>query len=320
MIKQPIISVIMSSYNSEKYIGKAIESILSQTYKNFELIIIDDCSKDQTVEIIKDYCASDSRIKLITSKNNCGSAEARNKGIKISKGNYIAIMDSDDVATKDRLKIQLEFLKNNPDIFLLAGSWNYIDENGKILYSKVNNFSPEKIGKELPYKSMIHNPTVMFRNNHSTYYRAKFKYAQDRDLWLRLLSDGKCMRVIPDILLNYRVNPDSVSIQKSFAQKLFMEKAIDFYFQRLKNKKDNYKNFDPDKMIRNVSVLQSKSHTDMVLLKIFFRKFQLKEFRRSYRKYVVNYGLLKWSPGIIYYPVSYMPKKVIKKFIDVVGV
>src|SRR5688500_15226048 len=125
---KPAISVVMSAYNSDKYIAKAIESILNQTFKDFEFIIINDGSKDESLKIIKRYGKKDKRIVLIDNKKNLGLIKSLNKGLKIAKGKYIARMDSDDIAMPQRFKIQLDYLDKNRNIFLVGTSFEQIDK------------------------------------------------------------------------------------------------------------------------------------------------------------------------------------------------
>lgn len=129
--KIPLVSILMAAYNSEKYISEAIESVLAQTYQNWELIICDDCSKDLTLEIIKVYSNKDSRIKVIRNKENSGQATARNNAFRISKGDYIAIMDSDDRINNKKIESQLNYLLNNTSIgFVGCCSYMFNDTNG----------------------------------------------------------------------------------------------------------------------------------------------------------------------------------------------
>ena len=127
----PKISVIMPTYNSESFLRESIDSILNQTFKDFELIVIDDCSTDSSLKIIKEYKRKDNRIFFLKNDKNLGHNKTRNKGLKIAKGKYIAILDSDDISLEKRLEIQYAYLEKNPHIFLVGSSAIYIDENGK---------------------------------------------------------------------------------------------------------------------------------------------------------------------------------------------
>lgn len=161
---EPPISVIMPVYNAEKFLDESIESILNQTFKDFEFIIIDDGSTDNSLKIIRKYKKKDKRIKVLINKKNQGIAETRNKGLRIAKGKYIVTFDADDISLQKRLQIQYYFLERNQNIFLVGGSAIIIDENGRDfgVFKKFNN--PEKIRKKLLKSNPIINSSVMFRN------------------------------------------------------------------------------------------------------------------------------------------------------------
>ena len=128
-MKFPKISVIMAVYNSEKFLNESINSILNQTFKDFEFIIINDCSTDNSLKIIKEFIKKDNRIKLINNERNLGAAGTRNEGLKIAKGKYIAILDSDDISYTQRFVIQYNYLEDNPHITQLHGDYLLIHKN-----------------------------------------------------------------------------------------------------------------------------------------------------------------------------------------------
>jgi len=157
------VSVIMGVYNSEKYITKSIESIINQNFESLELIIINDGSTDDSVKIINSYKKCDKRIVFISNKKNEGPAIARNKGLKVARGKYIAILDSDDIALSNRLKIQKEFLDRKPEIFLVGSAAIIINDSGKIIKSSNPIVGANNVKKELKKKNCIYHPSIMFR-------------------------------------------------------------------------------------------------------------------------------------------------------------
>jgi glycosyltransferase involved in cell wall biosynthesis len=183
----PKVSIVMPAYNEEKRIGRAIDSILSQSFEDFELIIINDGSSDNTENIIKEYQKKDERIILI-SQENSGVAKALNVGINIAKGEYIARMDADDISDKERLKIQVKFLDENPRI-AMVGSWGYI----------VDEYKCRKLEVKLPCKyeaikrflirdnAFIHTSVMLRRSvlEEVGYYR-DIRAFEDYDLWIRI--------------------------------------------------------------------------------------------------------------------------------------
>jgi len=128
-VSEPLVSVNMVVFNGERFIGEAIQSILDQTYTHFELVIMDDGSTDNTNIIVNSF--SDPRIQFITSEKNNGIVHARNTALDISKGDYIAILDADDISLPARLEVEVSFLESNPEFGLVGGRAELIDENGE---------------------------------------------------------------------------------------------------------------------------------------------------------------------------------------------
>ena len=130
----PLISINMVVFNGSKFILEAIQSILNQSYVNFELIIVNDGSVDSTAAVINSF--SDSRIRVITLEKNTGVVNARNTALKASKGDYIAILDADDISFSNRLEVEVRFLESNPEFGLVGGRAEMIDENGEYIFNR----------------------------------------------------------------------------------------------------------------------------------------------------------------------------------------
>lgn len=295
----PIISVVMAVYNCGKYLEESIQSILNQTFRDFEFILIDDCSKDNSLEILKKYQIIDKRIILIINNTNLGPAVSRNKGIEIAKGKYIAILDADDIAIHNRLEIQYNILEKNKNIFVMGSGWFVIDESSKIIGKYQNITDSKHIRDKLPKEDCINNSTVMFRNDKATFYRGKFIYAQDYDLWLRLLTSGKVLSNLSEPLIKYRRNFHSITWTKRTKQKLFSNKCIEFYLQRLRSGKDEYDSFDPNEIL-NLDIENCMDKT--VLSMEIESSFKLNNFTRTRifcKKYFINYGY--YNNFLIYY-------------------
>lgn len=312
----PKISVVMAEYNTEKYLDECVISILNQTFRDLEFIIISDCSTDNSLKILRKYQKMDKRIILVNNKNNIGPAGSRNIGIKIARGKYIAIFDSDDIASEDRLRIQYDYLEKNKDIFLVGGAAIKIDEWGKetTLYKPI--IMEDKLKKAFLYSCPIHNPTVMFRNEKRWFYREKYRYAHDYDLFLNLLSKGKRMINIPDILIKYRYHSQSITLSKKGKQRLFMEKAREFHLQRVKYGKDKYDNFDPDEIL---NIEPSKSTNNLVLICEMEANFKLNNFKKTrkiLRRYFKYHGF--FNKYICYYFATFLGKGIVNKIRKVV--
>lgn len=216
----PLVSVVMAVYNGEEYLDKAIESILNQSYKNFEFIIINDGSNDHTQDILNKYQADDSRIVTI-SRENKGLVASLNEGIAKAKGTLIARMDADDIALPFRFDEQVEYLNQNSDVVCVGTSPIIIDEDGDeltVLSVPTNNNEIQSL--LLSGHCPIEHPSVMYRTESIKSvgcYRREFETAEDYDLWLRLGEIGKLANINKP-LLKYRYLSTSISAKNQTKQ------------------------------------------------------------------------------------------------------
>ena len=208
-----LISIITPSYKSERFIFKTIYSVLSQTYKNWEMIIIDDVSPDKSNKIIKEYIKQDSRIKLIKLEKNSGPAVARNRAIKEAKGRYIAFLDADDLWMTEKLEKQLAFMQEK-DCALSYTAYETMSEDGRKLNTTINP------PKELTYKELLKSNrigclTAMYDTEKlGKVYMPLIKKRQDYGLWLRILRGIDIAYGMDEVLATYRVMSNSVSSNK----------------------------------------------------------------------------------------------------------
>jgi glycosyltransferase involved in cell wall biosynthesis len=293
----------MSAYNVEKYVADAIESILNQTFKDFEFIILDDGSTDTTCAIAKSFQIEDERIVLIKNERNIGLTKSLNKGLSIARGKYIARMDADDIALPTRLSVQVNYLENNPGVFLIGAAANIVDQSAVVVDVNVPPTNPEHLLKK---RNCILHPTIMFQNLSHIYYREKLLYCEDYDLYLRLLSEKMKLRNLPDILLNYRVHDDSISRSKVTTQYLFSKKALEFYLERLKFGSDSYEALDISEVIQSPLTpdvlyyqLQSSLYTNNYV-----------QLRKQCIAYLQKFGLN--TPVLLHLLLSLLPKKLIR--------
>lgn len=242
----PKVSVIMCAYNGEEYIEESIDSILAQTLTDFEMIIVDDGSNDSTKKIIQKYQDMDKRVVFLSNNENMGICFTLNKGLDSAKGDFIAILDNDDIALPDRLQIQYDYLKSNPKTFLLGGSAILINETGAIIGKTKPILGKESVEKKLPNANCIYHPTVMYRKTNLR-YRNKLVPAMDYDFYLLALSQGLHLDNISSTLIKYRVRSGSVSKSKGGIMALVANQASIFYKERAKNSgKDSYDKFKPN--------------------------------------------------------------------------
>lgn len=309
------VSVVMSVYNNQHYLEKAIRSILNQTLSDFEFIIIDDYSTDNSKKILMKYAKNDKRIKVITNRENIGLTKSLNIGLKIARAKYVARMDSDDISLPRRLEDQYNYLENYKNIFLVGSGALIINNEGKI----VKKFKPivgvKKIKEGLFKKNVIYHPTIMFRNHKSCFYREKFIYAQDYDFYLNLISSGEHLNNIFRPLIKYRINNQGITWKEKSKQKLFANKARDFYHQRLSKEIDEYETFNPIEILN----LDANNSTNRIVLeseiKVSFKFNDFERVKKLSRKFFTHHGLI--NKISLYFIASLMGERIInflKKF------
>ena len=208
-----LVSIITPAYNAAAYIAETIESVLAQTYTNWEMLIVNDCSKDNTVEIVQSYAAKDKRIKLINLEQNSGAAAARNTAIQNANGRYIAFLDSDDLWKKEKLQKQIEFMKQNGYVFTFT-SYEHFKETKENIQNQV------QIPKSLNYNQALKGNqigclTVMLDRNQIANIHFITQKHEDYILWLNILKQGITAYGIQESLALYRTgNSKSVSGNK----------------------------------------------------------------------------------------------------------
>ena len=221
-----LVSIITPSYKSEKFISQTIDSVLSQTYENWEMLIVDDVSPDNSNKIIEEYAKKDNRIKLIKLENNSGPAVARNRAIEEANGRYIAFLDADDLWTPEKLEKQLTFMKEK-DCALTYSSYETMSEDGEVLSRVVN--PPAKLSyKDLLKSNHIGCLTAVYDTNKiGKVYVPLINKRQDYGLWLRILRKIDYAYGINEPLARYRIMSNSVSSNKlsllKYHYKLFTE-------------------------------------------------------------------------------------------------
>ena len=223
----PEISVVMSAYNADAHIDTSIQSILKQSFKDFEFLIINDGSTDQTLNKIKKFAKVDSRITLIN-QENAVLTKSLIKAIGLSNGRYIARMDADDISSTNRLSLQLSYLRKYPNVEMIGSSVIIIDPSGRQLSKKKLPRSDATIKKRLLYGNQFVHGSVIFSKD--VYFSAggydeNFLYSQDYDLWLRIAKISQCAN-LPDYLYYLRVHDHSISNKNSDSQLDFAVDAI----------------------------------------------------------------------------------------------
>ena len=213
MKNKPSISVVMPTYNAEIYIARAIESILNQTKKDFELIIVDDCSSDKTLSIAKRYVRDDKRIKIFSNKKNLKIAKTLNKAISYAKADIIARMDADDVSDVARLEMQYKVLERNPKVAVVGAYMTVINERGKEISKREYPTASNDLKKVIFRYNPFAHPVVMFRKKayqeFGGYVENIFP-VEDLDLWFKIGTKYE-FATIPKYLLKYTLYTTSSS-------------------------------------------------------------------------------------------------------------
>lgn len=206
---EPLVSVVLPVYNGSKYIRAALESVLKQTYKNIEVVVVDDGSVDNTVEIIRSY--TDPRIKLVVQPKNGGIVHTLNTGIDNASGEFTARMDADDICLPERFRKQVDFLLSHPEIAVVDTIVEFIDGEGNSMGRYNNNIVGEDdVRKAMLMDNCINHPSIMIRTAEFKKYRYRKIWYEDDDLWLRMLNDGKRIYKIAEPLLLYRIHQSSI--------------------------------------------------------------------------------------------------------------
>jgi len=221
----PAISVVLPVYNGEKFLYKAIQSILTQSFTDFELIIINDGSTDSTDTIIQSV--TDVRIIYVKNEVKKGLVYSLNKGIDLAKGKYIARMDADDICLPERFSRQRSFLETHEDIALVASTVIFINEKDQetgVWDLDRKAISSADIKKIMPFKNCIAHPSVMMRSGYAKAfgYRRRQRNIEDYDLWLRFLNRGYSIAKIEEPLLLYRMHSESITEKNLKSKNIFL--------------------------------------------------------------------------------------------------
>ena len=208
-----LVSIITPTYNCAKFIAKTIDSVLAQTYENWEMIIVDDRSEDNTKEIVEKYVQRDSRIKYHILEKNSGAAVARTTAMKIARGSYMAFLDSDDLWMPDKLELQIRWMEENGHVFSCT-AYEQIDEEdkptGKVIKTvKKTGYNRLLLDCPVGNSSVMYNVDVMGK-----FEVPDIRKRNDDALWLQMLKKEKYIWGMPDVLMKYRIRKNSISSNK----------------------------------------------------------------------------------------------------------
>ncbi len=221
----PLVSVVMASFNEDpEMIGKSISSILNQTYKNFELLIFDDSTKQGTKDKIDSF-TTDRRVKVFRFPERVGFVKSLNKGLEAARGKYIARMDGDDISLPIRFEKEVRFLEKYKDIAVVGGQINIMDETDNITSTRTYPLGGLKLYLFSCARNPLAHPTIMMRRalvDRGFRYDENLKMSEDLDFWLRLLNARYHIANLPDVVLNYRVQSNFTEKRSSVTQREYM--------------------------------------------------------------------------------------------------
>lgn len=294
-----MISVVMPVYNSEKFLSSAIESILNQSLYEFEFLIFNDASTDNSKEIINEYIKLDNRIKFYDSSINKGYSYWLNESLKYLNFNYLARMDADDISDKFRFEKQYNFLKKNQEYSVVGSFINIINETDRFIRKLKYPINDDEIKKDLKKFSTFAHPSTMintFYLNKVGGYRAIFEPAEDYDLWIRLSKISK-LKNIDEYLLSYRRHSSSVSLKRKEEQLLktfFIKKNYEYIYKD----KDLIKTFEINKITKKLcqKLFKDFNQNNEIVFGIIYSEYL--------NKNLINF-ILKLIPFILKNPLYF---------------
>ena len=214
MSSGPLVNVVMPVYNNEKYLREAVESILAQTFRDFELIVVNDGSTDGSITVLEEYRQRDRRVVIHNHSKNQGIVAALNRGIRMGRSKYIARMDADDISLPNRLEVQSQFLNSHPNIGLVGSGARLINSTGRVIGYQSVVTGPLNLQWNLLFNNPLIHPSVILRREvlekMSPYYSAEFIGAEDYDLWTRMALSTQ-FENINTPLIKYRLHPLSTT-------------------------------------------------------------------------------------------------------------
>lgn len=285
-MNKPLVTVLMSVYNGERFLKEAIESILTQTFTDFEFLIINDGSKDNSVKIIESY--DDPRIRLINNEKNLKLIASLNKGVSLSRGRYIARMDCDDISMPERLEKEVNFLENNHDYGLVGTWYTVIDGESKDQFNRSYPSSNDLIKLFLSLNCPLAHGSIMGRTElfkQNSYGSKEYPAVEDYELWLRMSRTTKIYN-IPEYLFKYRVYGESFSDSKT---QLMYNQTLELSKKSYKENVDMYKKLIREQILSDAYKQEKGEAIEYInqWLKSFVKRFlYVHEFGYALRLYI----------------------------------
>ncbi len=305
-----LVSVVITAYNSEKFLPEALDSVLNQTYQNFEMILVNDGSKDRTLEILKEYQQKDSRI-VIDDHENMGISKSANRALRLAKGNIVIRMDSDDVMMPNRIEEQVKFLQENPAVTMVSCDAEFINERGETIgqqrmpgYDKVEDtYEALKADKLI---ACAHTGFAAYREKMLEVggYNEKLKCVVDLDLFTRMVEKGNVLIIIRKNLMRYRMH--GTSVMASGMKSMLLQNTIAWVIDSMLRRRQGKRELEYDEFLE---VLESQSWWSKVDRK---RRFYAYNY---YRASGILFGNRKYAKAFMYVSLALAlhPQRFIRK-------
>lgn len=325
MVAAPLISVVTSVYNGEKYLREAIDSILNQTFKDFEFLIINDGSTDSSRDIILSY--DDPRIRLVDNGKNIGLTRSLNKGLRLAKGEYITRMDTDDISTPDRLGKQVAYMDTHPEKALLGGQAIAINSEGDKITRWHHPIEPGLLRWSLLFGNQFIHSAIILRSAllraHRLSYDKAFPYAEDYDLWQKI-SQFSSVANLADVVIYRREHSRSISALNSQRQEktvlMLISRGISA-FLRYSTEEESVAQISRvavGQTLASVAELEAVGRLVCHMLEVFFHKWRLTP---KEEKLVIRDARARWLTWVKRHTGSFGWKavRVYHKFPELVG-
>lgn len=304
-MSKPKVSVVITGKNVEKTIAKAIESIQDQSLKDWELIVVDDASTDNTYSILSGIQKKDKRIKILRNKVNKERCVSRNLAIEEANGDYIAVLDGDDYALPTRLAKESVYLDTHPNCYLVGARTELIDEDGNKIGESWGLGFDGDITEHIKEQNRLVHSSIMFRNKKEFWYRDNMRFAEDYDLFMQMVCADKEIHILQEILVKYTTKKDLVYNEYLINQK-YTQEAIKYWY---KQKKENYKDIYDSVDRNNLKKYASKTLIYEMKMKQAFFSNDFKKARKYAGKLININPASEWR---LYYIDTFFRGNIIK--------
>lgn len=304
-----LVSVIMPVYNVEEFVGEALQSILNQTYKNIEVIVVDDGSTDDTYSIVKYFAENDKRVKLYRNERNLKIVKTLNRALSEAKGDYILRMDGDDVSVENRLEVLMSFIKSNPQYSLVGSAYSGIDQDGKERSVSKVPTNQNLIDKTILLSSPVSHIWLATKQVYIKLNGYRANTVEDYDFLLRMYTNNIPFTNIPDVLYKVRLRDGNTASSQGLKQAKAHQYVVQLYKERVLTGTDSYSDERFENIVRSTSLMEflhSKSQkfltkalqSNNVISKVFFVSISILLSQYTFRYILRRYRYKSIMKGV----------------------